>query len=228
MIQSKWFFRQIVPLLFLLILLSTTGCTVIPHKLGPFPEKQLIVTDGKGDMLKPFGNISREKNLYSSILELKHPIRCSQDKKDYLKKSAEEIAKQLGAGKDVVIYLHGGMNVQVKALKRAQDLLNYTKEHKQDAPYFVFINWQSSLYSSYRDRLFAIREGKDYRTYDGTTSLLKELPNDLAGLFFYLPADLLTGVARSPLSLERAFVNTHWFSLDNEINCYAAPDNNPL
>ena len=207
--QNKYFFK-ISPLILLLLLLSTTGCVVLPHKLDSFPEEQVIVMDGRGELLKPLGNVSPEKNLYSSLIYMDERFDSEQEKRDYLKKSAQKIVKQLRTGKNVVIFLHGGMNLQVSAMKRAQDLLRHARD-TDDAPHFVLMNWQSSLYSSYRDRLFAIREGKDYRVRDG------KLFNDLAGVFFYFPSDLLSGIARSPLTLERSLVNSNWFNVKKQI-----------
>ncbi|MCI5145672.1 MAG: hypothetical protein D3923_09100, partial [Candidatus Electrothrix sp. AR3] len=185
--------------LLLFCLLCCSGCGILPQKFDTFPEEQVLLMDGKGELLQPVGNVS--ENTYSSLFDFDKEV---EDERAYLRRAALKIADQLQAGKDVVLYLHGGLNLQVDTMERAHNMLRHTNNQAgtvDELPYFVFINWQSSLGSSYMDRLFAIREGKDYSNRGWAWDTLTYLE----GLTLYLSSDLLSGIARSPATLERQF-----------------------
>ncbi|MCI5123109.1 MAG: hypothetical protein D3925_01190 [Candidatus Electrothrix sp. AR5] len=200
---DKVIFNRILPLLS--ILLWCGGCGIIPKQLGRLPEDQVMVIDKNGRLMKPVGNLS-DGNTYISLLNLKDEISYQKERNYIQNKIVQGIAGQLSLGKDVVFFIHGGMNLQVDSMERAHNLLSYTKEQEKqgkEIPHFVFVNWQSSLTTSYWDRLFGIREGEKYYRDRGW---FYERGNDLAGLFLYFPSDLLSGLARSPITLERQFV----------------------
>ena len=91
----------------------------------------------------------------------------------------------------VLIYVHGGLNTQVSTIERAKDLYEVIDR----AGYYpIFINWQSSLVSSYLDHLLYIRQGK-WRNWG-----LLLAP-------FYLTGDILRGLARAPLTWSFMFYN---------------------
>lgn len=183
-----------VKILLLFIVLYCGGCSIIPTSMGPFPEKQLVVVNGKGELLKPEGNTFGGK--FTSLFELDNKIKL-EDEYNYLEKAAEGIFEQLNNGKDVTLFIHGGMNTQFDSMERTHALLSMA-EMNQSLPYFVFINWQSSLVSSYRDRLFAIREGKDFRSRGLFKNVMTKITSP-----FYLVSDTVTGVARAPVTVER-------------------------
>jgi len=84
----------------------------------------------------------------------------------------------------VLFYIHGGLNTQKSTLERARDLTPRILE----AGYFpIFVNWQSSLPSSYLSHLLWVRQGRDW---DWWLSPLAP---------FYLGADIARGVVRSPM-----------------------------
>jgi hypothetical protein len=176
-----------------LLLVLSSGCGTIPKNLGCFPEDQMIVVNGKGRLLEPVGNLGPET--YSSIVEMKEHIPLRMEDK-YVADVAKRTVEILNQGSNVTVYIHGGLNTQVGTMKKAARLLSLPKEY--NTPHFVFVNWQSSLLSSYRDRLFAIREGKDIRNREWWRSLIAKLTSLL-----YLPSDLATGVARVPVTFER-------------------------
>ena len=67
----------------------------------------------------------------------------------------------------VMIYIHGGLNDTAQTLEREAALLACDEEDGADHRdciesdfYPIFINWSSSLTSSYRDHLFRIRQGQ--------------------------------------------------------------------
>jgi pimeloyl-ACP methyl ester carboxylesterase len=88
----------------------------------------------------------------------------------------------------VLIFIHGGLNEQMHAIERAATL---TQRIMEDCEYYpVFINWDSSLFSSYYDHVFHLRQGEYIDFWHA-----KSLP--LAPV--YLVADLVRGVIQAPM-----------------------------
>jgi hypothetical protein len=86
----------------------------------------------------------------------------------------------------VVIYIHGGLNFIGSAGVKACEL---TGPMLQDRAYPIFIIWNSNLFGTYGEHLWAVREGQHHPFFGAAT-----LPLQLA-------ADVGTAVARAPLSL---------------------------
>lgn len=68
--------------------------------------------------------------------------------------------------KPVLVFIHGGLNTAGTSLERVDRLLDQqtcqasTAGCISDHYYPIFINWRSSLWSSYRDHLFLVRQGE--------------------------------------------------------------------
>jgi pimeloyl-ACP methyl ester carboxylesterase len=62
----------------------------------------------------------------------------------------------------VLVYVHGGLVSYGRALTSTTRMLNQPGDARriQDCYFPVFINWRSSLFSSYSDHLFAVRQGR--------------------------------------------------------------------
>ncbi len=111
----------------------------------------------------------------------------------YRVEDAEEFSRHVGeivegirAGNSsrVLIYIHGGLNSQPGSIDNAHRLHPLIEK---EGLYPLFINWQSSLGSSYVDHLLFIRQGKD---------------RGWKGVFlspFYFLIDLSRGVVRLPI-----------------------------
>lgn len=98
-----------------------------------------------------------------------------------------------GEKRKVLIFIHGGLNTQTGTIERANDLY---KKIEKSCSFPIFVNWQSSLLSSYRDHLFNIRQGK-WRDGWHWISLAP----------FYLIEDLMRSIARIPTSWVFMFHN---------------------
>ncbi|MCI5160718.1 MAG: hypothetical protein D3917_01580 [Candidatus Electrothrix sp. AX5] len=194
------FFSIRLALIVMLLLICCVGCGIIPKKFGPFPEKQVFLMDGEGRLLKPIGNAYNQTR-FTSLKSIGEEIPYEEER-GYLNIAAQDIAEQLRVGKDVVVYFHGGMNTKIDSIKRSHRLMNLSNNKGDNTPHFVLFNWQSSLRSSYRDRLFSIREGMKYHRDRGG---LYEWYNNIVGVSYFF-SDLLAGVARAPVTLERQFV----------------------
>ena len=95
--------------------------------------------------------------------------------------------------RDVVIFIHGGMNQRNGAIERAARL---AKEFIENRQYPIFIAWNSAPLSCYGEHMFLVRQGQ-------RRSLLQTIPTSP----FYFLADLTRGVSRAPVVWERLIEN---------------------
>lgn len=100
-----------------------------------------------------------------------------------------------GNTRKVLIFIHGGLNEPVGTLKRARNLYD---DILCAGYYPIFINWRSSLLSSYKDHLLFVRQGRFYP------------PPDPAGFLWspgYVFSDVMRGVGRVFLSAGQLLMN---------------------
>jgi pimeloyl-ACP methyl ester carboxylesterase len=152
-----------------------------------------MVIDGRGRQLEPVGNLG--PTTYTSRKKMNKVIEPTNEMA-YAQDMASNILERLKEGERVVLFFHGGLNLQVDGMARADRLNKYGEIY--DIPHIVYVNWQSSFLSSYRDRLFAIREGKDYRSRGLVKNTATKMTSPL-----YLAGDLVSSIGRLPISLER-------------------------
>ena len=62
--------------------------------------------------------------------------------------------------KEILIFIHGGLNTNTTSLRRTKDLL-FKKSLTNKCRFPIFINWRSGPFSSYKDHLISIRQGTD-------------------------------------------------------------------
>ena len=92
----------------------------------------------------------------------------------------------------ILIFIHGGLNTPVGTVGRAVEL----HEKIRDAGYYpLFVNWESSLVTSYLDHLWNVRQGRDRSPWGAVLAP------------YYLVSDLLWGIIRLP--------HVAFFQLDN-------------
>jgi pimeloyl-ACP methyl ester carboxylesterase len=172
-----------------------TGCSSIPQ----VPTEHIVMFSGRGNPVDPTGNIGcadEPAPCNGSHFWLTTYHEMKRDRyDDYLSNLFEAMnhdAPVVNGKKRLLIFIHGGLNTQVGTIERATDL------HKsiEAAGYFpIFVNWQSSLVSSYLDHLLYIRKGQD----------MGVLGVPLAP--FYLLADVARSVARAPVVWSFQFWN---------------------
>lgn len=110
---------------------------------------------------------------------------------EYLRGLFEDLVRNAptkGNRKQILIFVHGGLNTQVGTVERATELLQAIP--KQDY-YPIFINWQSSLFSSYADHLVHIRQGESWDSF-GLLTTPVFVP-------VYFGADVARAIARAPI-----------------------------
>src|SRR5204863_1965912 len=111
----------------------------------------------------------------------------SSEKRDNIDQYIDRIIKGIRAQREkngpvkLLLFFHGGLNSRAQALQRAARDIS-TIEHdptvEKDNIYPIFVNWQTSLYASYRDHLLFVHNGQDL--YDRGAALWPfELASDL-------------------------------------------------
>lgn len=103
---------------------------------------------------------------------------------DALFKDLLEKAPTRDARRQILFFAHGGLNTQVGTVERVSELI---QEIPKEDYYPIFVNWQSSLFSSYADHLFYVRQGESWDTWGWI------LPP------FYFASDVARAVARAPI-----------------------------
>lgn len=99
-----------------------------------------------------------------------------------------------GTNPEVVIFIHGGMNTERQAAARVAALVPHMTN---DGVYPIFVNWNSSLWSSYGDHLLWVRRGN--AGYAGLAPVMTP---------FYLAADLGGAILKSPIVFLEGFWRT--------------------
>ncbi|HWS73408.1 MAG TPA: hypothetical protein VN605_14945 [Thermoanaerobaculia bacterium] len=92
----------------------------------------------------------------------------------------------------IIFFFHGGLNSRSAALQRAQEQIAAMKEpvEKGGRPdlYPIFVNWQTSLYASYKDHLLFVTKGQDtYR--DGVFLAPFKFASDVSRAVFEIVPD---------------------------------------
>src|SRR5262245_19885208 len=164
-----------------------TGCSSIPQ----VPTEHILMFSGRGNPVDPTGNIGctdEPAPCNGSHFWLTSYPEMRRDRYDtYLSNlfaAMKRDAPVVDGKRRLLIFIHGGLNTQVGTIERAADLHKPIKE----AGYFpIFVNWQSSLFSSYLDHLLYIRKSQD----------LGWLGVPFAP--FYLLTDVARSVAHAPV-----------------------------
>lgn len=195
------------------------------------------MVNGRGNPVDPTGNIGcREKprSCRDPKVESRHlwlpPVEYRQmDRRSpaaslpdsstgsydaYLQALFEDLVKHAptrNGKKQVLIFVHGGLNTQVGTVERARTLM---RAIPKDDYYPIFINWQSSLFSSYFDHLLYIRQGESWDGW-GVVTMPVFVP-------VYLAADVARAIARAPIVWY--FLAQNWVKSAGETEVIAEAD----
>ncbi|UVT21184.1 MAG: hypothetical protein H8K03_04490 [Nitrospira sp.] len=166
--------------IFHLILLVTvsmlTGChTYI------VPKEHVVMFDNDGTAVNPEGNLGPNRHMN---LLLSYPRYSDAEYQGHIAKILEGINKGNTQGpKKIMMFIHGGMNTQFDSIERIATEYEQGKTRPQlmkEAGYYpIFVNWKSSLWSSYFEHLFYIRQGHRWPWYVGWPSSLVMFPVDV-------------------------------------------------
>lgn len=182
------------------------GCGILPHRLHDHEGKKvdapwanIIMVNARGNPVDPTGNIPvscRRKDdkdwcdgLHTSLNDYDEidQSKFEEQLHDMVKNIRIRIPERK---RKVLIFVHGGLNTQAETVQRAAALRS---EIEKDGYYPIFVNWQSSLVTSYKDHLVHIRQGEFWgHTTWGTVAGLVTSP-------FYLAADVARALVRAPV-----------------------------
>ncbi|MBK6938944.1 MAG: hypothetical protein IPH13_01885 [Planctomycetes bacterium] len=154
-------------------------------------KRHVVMFDGSGQPVDPLDNACDWLLPYRAMGddEFKHHVG------DVFDSVATEFTTN--GPKDLFVFIHGGLNTQSGSIERARELRPLMLG---DGYYPIFINWQSSLISSYFEHLFFVRQGRD---------------EGWAGVPWFpvvLLSDAARTLARAPLALGR-LAESMWASL---------------
>ncbi|MCW5203477.1 hypothetical protein VU12_11130, partial [Desulfobulbus sp. US4] len=76
---------------------------------------------------------------------------------NYLKNIITKLKK---SDKELLIYVHGGLNKEKDALERAKKKYDLILNDKKNPRYPVFVNWRSGPFTTYWDHVWGIRQGE--------------------------------------------------------------------
>ena len=159
------------------------------------PTEHVVMFDRTGEAVDPKGNAGDDR--HSTLLSYRRYEVHEYD--EHIHRVIEGI-KQWGTkpqgnqpGKrKLMFFIHGGMNTQVGSLRRLIDSYEDDRTRvdliKESGYYPIFINWKSSLWSSYFEHLWEIRQGERWPWYAGIPSAL-----------IIFPIDVTRSLVRAPL-----------------------------
>lgn len=185
---TKYYLLGSIALFFL------SGCTGLPLDKHDYPD--------------PDNRTTYDKEIKDHVIaigkdgELRDPLTgqerlSSQDYLNNIVKQIKDYAEKKTDGEpELLIYIHGGLNTEGSALKRALEKYRLIKD---SGKYPVFINWRSGPITTYKDHLWQIRQGEKEE------STLKKV--------FTWPVYLFTDIGNSIVNTPKAWVVSggHWF-----------------
>ncbi len=164
-----------------LALVIGTGCSSAPERV----RDHVVMFNEEGTLIDPCDNRAGWILPYK---ELKPKKRA-----DYLDRLFENASrawdrlkrkdKDGAESASLLVFIHGGLNTQKGSIDRADRL---HPRMLDEGHYPIFVNWKSSLWSSYFDHLLFVRQGTNW-------GILGTLLSPV-----YLAADLGRGLARLP------------------------------
>lgn len=155
------------------------------------PMQHVVMYDSDGTAVNPSGNAGLHQHSHFLSYDRYEDTQYKAHIKGVL--DGIDHAQQSGKRK-IMLFFHGGMNTQVGSLERLTDPFekNLDKNRVQlmtEAGYYpIFVNWKSSLWSSYFEHLFYIRQGQRWPWYAGWPSAL-----------VIFPVDVTRSIVRAPL-----------------------------
>jgi pimeloyl-ACP methyl ester carboxylesterase len=150
---------------------GTVGCQAPP-----------ALCNGRHLSIIPYPELSKDQRdayLQDVLAGLKDAPRSPSQQGEEDGRQAEKSARRR-----LLVFVHGGLNTQKQSVERVVELTGRIS----DAGYHpLFVNWRSSLISSYFEHAFFIRQGEQSTTFSPLTAP------------FVIAADIGRSVARAPL-----------------------------
>lgn len=158
--------------------LCLSGCM----KTFSVPMQHVVMYDSDGTALNPIGNDGPDRHSHFRSYDRYDEEQYQHHINTILKGIDQaEPSRQ----RKLMIFIHGGMNTQVESLERLYDPFDPQEKKsrveliKEAGYYPIFINWKSSLWSSYVEHLLRIRQGQRWSRWAGWPSALVVFPIDV-------------------------------------------------
>ena len=169
---------------FVVSLLFTSCAYLVPRPIANVPVTHIAMFDGAGTLVDPSHNVDPDKHwLFRHYPEPKDPAGARKAILDDMIANAPMV----NGKRQLLLYIHGGMKFQVSSVENAAELYKYMASRKAPV-YPIFINWQSSFFSTYWDHIAHIRQGQ-YWTGKGTILLVP----------LWVISDVVRAVGHAPL-----------------------------
>lgn len=208
--------------------LLLVGCSTLPN----LKTEHVVMVNRTGDLIDPRANIGEPED-GRHILFKPYPELDNKGAEDYFTKlftSLEQTPVRTGGKKKrILLYVHGGLNTAQTSIER---VVEYSPKIMEDGTYPIFINWDSSLTSSYLDHLVYLRQGrriddwccgafKESGKESGAKSgasreLMANMFGVMAGIVttpLYFSFDLARGALRLPVDIYGVYADlltSHW------------------
>ena len=222
--------------LILCTFLLTFGCSTLPN----LKTEHVVMVNGAGELIDPRANIGKLEDgkhlLFKPYTELANTDDPKLNKKavdDYFTKlftSLEQArVRNRGTRKRILLYVHGGLNTAQASIER---VVEYSSKIQEDGTYPIFVNWDSSLTSSYRDHLVLLRQGRRaddwcceaWKEYGKGYAVGANVAGGVASVVttpLYFAFDFARGVIRLPVDLYGVYadlLSSHWRSVFTDEN----------
>lgn len=181
--------KSIVSVFSIICLLSVSGCAVMRRP----SSEQVDIED------QHFLSVSQDG-------EFRFPENRNltpRDKFDLIFHGIEEFLRKRGEEKNLVIYIHGGLNSYDDCIERAEKSMKAMNDTKT---FPVFITWRSDYLSTLGDHYFHVRYGETSKYAPFTSPI-------------YMIGDLFKTIGNIPMAWFQEgyqMVTTSWFNDDQE------------
>jgi hypothetical protein len=221
---SSWWGASTYILAVMLSSLNLSACTITTKNLNL--EEHVVMVNGAGELTDPRANTGNPNSgqhiLFIPYDKLEHQNYYFDRLFSAIKNAP--LSPKPGSRKRILLFIHGGMNTAQASIERVKHVLKYRQEILKDGIYPIFINWDSSLTSSYLDRLVSLRQGRlaedwccgAWKELGGWRHTGAEIVGHIARVVTtpaYFMLDVVRGTIRLPVDIYGVYaemISTHW------------------
>jgi hypothetical protein len=145
-------------------------------------REHVLMFDSLGRMRQPLANETNPEQL------TEFPRMNTAKSDEYIDTIIRAIRarKQQDKNVKVIFFFHGGLNSRSAALQRAGSHIARILRDRPDL-YPIFVNWQTSLYASYKDHLVTVHKGHETPRWSALPLGIAEVGTDLARMVVEAP-----------------------------------------
>lgn len=212
-----------------------SACRALTPRETKAPHDHVLMFDTDGQAADPTGNHACASGVRGSASETKGSVEDWCNGKQWslrgqpwlsdelFERQREDILAGLrsyaeaGNQRRLLIFIHGGLNARGSSLERAERLVGLIEQENGAAgAYPLFVNWRSSLRSSYRDHLFLVRQGKRYGPKAAVAAPFIFF-GDIARGILHIPLALGNEIKNALRGCNRCALNEHVLGVEHEL-----------